>query len=319
MKNIYSNIIKFNSKNLIKIINILKKNGIIGLPTETVYGLGGNAYSNSAIKQIFKIKKRLKKNPLIIHYYNLNHAKKDVLLDKKFYKIYKKFSPGPITYIVKKKNNSKIKPLACGNLKTVGIRFPKNKIIRKLLKKLEFPLAMPSANKSSGVSPVKPLDVFEEFNNKIKVVDGGISKIGIESTVLNLVDKVCILRPGIITPKQIESVLKTKLKILTKQTILKSPGLLKKHYSPGIPMYMNKNKCPDKYAFITFGNKYPVTRNSFNLSKKSNLNEAAKNLYKFFRIVKKRGYKKIYVAKIPNTGVGIAINDRLKRASKKWN
>ena len=246
----------------------------------------------------------------------MNHAKKDVLLDRKFYKIYKKFSPGPITYIVKKKNNSKIKPLASGNLKTVGIRFPKNKIIRKLLKKLEFPLAMPSANKSSGVSPVKPLDVFEEFNNKIKVVDGGISKIGIESTVLNLVNKVCILRPGIITPKQIESVLKTKLKILTKQTILKSPGLLKKHYSPGIPMYMNKNKCPDKYAFITFGNKYPVTRNSFNLSRKSNLNEAAKNLYKFFRIVKKRGYKKIYVAKIPNTGVGIAINDRLKRASK---
>ena len=316
MKNIYSNIIKFNSRNLIKIINILKKNGIIGLPTETVYGLAGNAYSNSAVKKIFKIKKRLKKNPLIIHYYNLDQAKKDVLLDRKFYKIYKKFSPGPITYIVKKKNNSKIKPLASGNLKTVGIRFPKNKIIRKLLKKLEFPLAMPSANKSSGVSPVKPLDVFEEFNNKIKVVDGGISKIGIESTVLNLVDKVCILRPGIITPKQIESVLKTKLKIFTKQTILKSPGLLKKHYSPGIPMYMNKNKCPDKYAFITFGNKYPVTRNSFNLSRKSNLNEAAKNLYKFFRIVKKRGYKKIYVAKIPNTGVGIAINDRLKRASK---
>ena len=316
MKNIYSNIIKFNSKNLIKIINILKKNGIIGLPTETVYGLAGNAYSNSAIKKIFKIKKRLKKNPLIIHYYNLDQAKKDVLLDRKFYKIYKKFSPGPITYIVKKKNNSKIKPLASGNLKTVGIRFPKNKIIRKLLKKLEFPLAMPSANKSSGVSPVKPLDVFEEFNNKIKVVDGGISKIGIESTVLNLVDKVCILRPGIITPKQIENVLKTKIKVLKKQTILKSPGLLKKHYSPGIPMYINKNKCPDKYAFITFGKKYPVTRNSFNLSRKSNLNEAAKNLYKFFRIVKKRGYKKIYVAKIPSTGVGIAINDRLKRASK---
>ena len=316
MKNIYSNIIKFNSKNLIKIINILKKNVIIGLPTETVYGLAGNAYSNSAIKKIFKIKKRLKKNPLIIHYYNLSSAKKDVLLDKKFFKIYKKFSPGPITYIVKKKNNSKIKPLACANLKTVGIRFPRNKIIRKLLKKLEFPLAMPSANKSSGVSPVKPMDVSEEFNNKIKVIDGGISRIGIESTVLNLVGKVCILRPGIITPNQIKNVLKTKLKILTKQTIIKSPGSLKKHYSPGLPIYINKNKCPNKYAFITFGKKYPVTRNSFNLSKKSNLNEAAKNLYKYFRNIKKRGFKKIYVAKIPNTGIGIAINDRLKRASK---
>ena len=138
MKNIYSNIIKFNSKNIIKIIKIIKKNGIIGLPTETVYGLAGNAYSNIAIAKIFKIKKRLKKNPLIIHYYDLNHAQKDVILNQKFYKIYKKFSPGPITYIVKKKNTSRIKTAACANLKTVGIRFPKNKIIRNILKKLNF-------------------------------------------------------------------------------------------------------------------------------------------------------------------------------------
>ncbi len=316
MKNIYSNIIKFNSGNLIKVIKILKKNGIIGLPTETVYGLAGNAYSNTAIKKIFKVKKRLKKNPLIIHYYNLNDAKKDVFLDQKFYKIYKKFSPGPITYIVKRKNNSKIRPLACASLKTVGIRFPKNRVLRRLLQKLNFPLAMPSANKSSGVSPVKPSDVFDEFRNKIKVLDGGISKIGIESTVLNLVGTVCILRPGIITPKQIEKILKMKIQISSKQTTIKSPGSLKRHYSPGIPVYINKKNCPGKYAFITFGIKYPVTRNSFNLSKKSNLNEAAKNLYKFFRNIKKKGYKKIYVAKIPNKGIGIAINDRLKRASK---
>ena len=143
------------------------------------------------------------------------------------------------------------------------------------------------------------------------------SKIGIESTVLNLVDKVCILRPGIITPKQIENVLKIKLKILTKQKILKSPGSLKKHYSPGIPMYINKNKCPDKYAFITFGNKYPVTRNSFNLSKKSNLNEAARNLYSCLRKIKNIGYKSIAVEKIPNRGLGQSINDRLRRASNK--
>ena len=316
MRNIYSNIIKFNSKNLIKIIKILKNNGLIGLPTETVYGLAGNAYSNSAIKKIFRVKKRLKKNPLIIHYYNLNHAKKDVLLDQKFYKIYKKFSPGPITYIVKKKSNSKVKPSACANLKTVGIRFPKNKMIRKLLKKLNFPLAMPSANKSSSISPVKPLDVYEEFDNKIKVVDGGASKIGIESTVLNLVGSICVLRPGIITPKQIEKVLKMKIKVSSMQKTIRSPGSLKKHYSPGIPMYINKKKCPEKYAFITFGKKYPVTRNSFNLSRKSNLYEAAKNLYKLFRNRKKKGYKRIYLAKIPNKGAGIAINNRLKRASK---
>ena len=199
----------------------------------------------------------------------------------------------------------------------MGIRFPKNKIIRKLLKKLNFPLAMPSANKSSGVSPVKPSDVFEEFQNKIKVVDGGVSKFGIESTVLNLVGNIGVIRPGIITPKQIEKVLKIRIKVLSKLKTIKSPGSLKKHYSPGIPMYLNKKKCPQMHAFITFGKKYPVTRNSFNLSKKSNLNEAAKNLFKFFRNIKKKGYKKIYVARIPNKGIGIAVNDRLKRASQK--
>ena len=317
MKNFYSNIINSNPKNLNKIIKILKKNGIISLPTETVYGLAGNAYSNISIKKIFNIKKRLKKNPLIIHYYSLNDAKKDVILDKKFYAVYRKFSPGPLTYILKKKKNSRIKPIACANLKTVGVRFPNNKIIRKILKKLNFPLAMPSANKSSSVSPVKPSDVSEEFNNKILVVDGGISKIGIESTVLNLVGKISVLRPGKITPKQIENILKTKIKVSLKQTTIKSPGSLKKHYSPGIPIYLNKKKCPKKFAFITFGLKYPVTRNSFNLSRKSNLNEAAKNLYKFFRAIKNKGYKKIYVTKIPNKEIGYAINDRLKRAAKK--
>ncbi len=317
MKNIYSNIIDFNSKNLNKIINILKKNGIISLPTETVYGLAGNAYSNNSIKKIFNIKKRIKKNPLIIHYYNLSLAEKDVLLDQKFYKVYKKYSPGPLTYIVKKKKDSRIKPLACANLKTVGIRFPKNKIVRAVLKKLNFPLAMPSANKSSSISPVSPKDVSEEFDNKIKVINGGLTKIGIESTVLNLVDDISILRPGKITFQQIEKILKIKIKKFNKEKKIRSPGLLKKHYSPGIPIYLNKKKCPTKYAFITFGSKYPVTRNSFNLSKKSNLNEAAKNLYRFFRIIKNEGFKKIYVAKIPNKGIGYALNDRLKRASRK--
>ncbi len=103
MPNIYSNIINFNSNSTKKIIKILSKNGIIGLPTETVYGLAANAYSETAIKKVYSAKKRIKRNPLIIHYYDLNRAKKDVILDNKFYKLYKKFSPGPITYIVKKR------------------------------------------------------------------------------------------------------------------------------------------------------------------------------------------------------------------------
>ena len=316
MPNIYSNIINFNSNSAKKIIKILSKNGIIGLPTETVYGLAANAYSETAIKKVYSAKKRIKRNPLIIHYYDLNRAKKDVILDNKFYKLYKKFSPGPITYIVKKKKNSKIKSIASANLKTVGIRFPKNKIIRKILKKIRFPLAMPSANKSSSISPVSAEDVSDEFKNRIKVVDGGYSKIGIESTVLNLVGSTCILRPGKITTGDVENVLGQKIKISYNGKIIKSPGMLKKHYSPNIPILLNQKKCPKKFAFITFGSKYPVTRNSFNLSKKSNLNEAAKKLYMYFRIIKNKGYKKIYVTRIPKRGIGKAINDRLNRAAK---
>ena len=316
MPNIYSNIINFNSNSTKKIIKILSKNGIIGLPTETVYGLAANAYSETAIKKVYSAKKRIKRNPLIIHYYDLNRAKKDVILDNKFYKLYKKFSPGPITYIVKKKKNSKIKSIASANLKTVGIRFPKNKIIRKILKKIRFPLAMPSANKSSSISPVSAEDVSDEFKNRIKVVDGGYSKIGIESTVLNLVGSTCILRPGKITTGDVENVLGQKIKISYNGKIIKSPGMLKKHYSPNIPILLNQKKCPKKFAFITFGSKYPVTRNSFNLSKKSNLNEAAKKLYMYFRIIKNKGFKKIYVTRIPTRGIGKAINDRLNRAAK---
>ena len=175
---------------------------------------------------------------------------------------------------------------------------------------------MPSANKSSSISPVSAEDVSDEFKNKIKVVDGGYSKIGIESTVLNLVGSTCILRPGKITTDDVESVLGQKIKISYNKKIIKSPGMLKKHYSPNIPILLNQKKCPKKFAFITFGSKYPVTRNSFNLSKKSNLNEAAKKLYMYFRIIKNKGYKKIYVTRIPTRGIGKAINDRLSRAAK---
>ena len=317
MTNIYSNIIKVNNKNIARSIKYLKKNETVAVPTETVYGLAGNAYSDDAIRKIFKLKNRPTINPLIIHYYSVDDLAKDAELNKKFFILFKKFCPGPITFILKKKSSSRVSNIANAKLDTIAVRFPKNKDIRKILKKLNFPLAMPSANKSSSISPVCAKDVAEEFKNKLKIIlDGGKCKIGIESTVLNLVGNICILRPGIITSKQIENVLKIKIKTSSKQKTIRSPGSLKKHYSPGIPMYINKKYCPEKYAFITFGKKYPVTRNTFNLSKKSNLNEAAKNLYNLFRKIKKKGYKKIYVAKIPNKGIGTAINDRLKRASK---
>ena len=313
MKNIYKN----SFYNLNKAKKILEKNKNIAVPTETVYGLAGNAYSNKSVKRIYCLKKRPKKNPLIIHYYNLDLLKKDAKYDKNFLRLYKKFSPGPLTYILKKRKSSKVSKFANAKLKTIAVRFPNNKVIRSLLKKLSFPLAIPSANISTGVSPTEPLDVVDEFKNKVKfILNGGKSIIGLESTVINLSNKPRILRPGAISNIQIGKILKKKVSNIADSKLIVSPGMLKRHYSPGIPMKLNSKKADYKATFIVFGKKYKMKKNMFNLSKNSNLKEAAKNLYKVLRKVKKLKYKKINVVKIPNKNIGIAINDRLKKASK---
>jgi len=317
MKNSYSNIFAFNKKILSKTIKVLNKGGLASLPTETVYGLAANAYSKVAVKKIFKLKGRPKLNPLIIHYYDIRQIFNDVIINDNFIKLYKKLCPGPITFILKKSKNSKINSLANAKLKSVAIRFPKHKVVRSILKNINYPLAMPSANISSNVSPVSAKDVYEEFEKKIKIIiDGGKSAIGIESTVVDLTKNPKILRPGIISSSDIEKILKLKIKKKGNDLKIKSPGMLKKHYSPGIPVLINQKKPDRNSAFIYLGNKYKNKYNKFCLSKSSNLNEAASNLYKTFRLIKKRGFKKIQIAKIPSRGTGIAINDRIKRAAK---
>jgi L-threonylcarbamoyladenylate synthase len=316
MKNSYSNIFNFNKKILKKIIKVLNKGSLASLPTETVYGLAGNAYSKIAVTKIFKLKKRPKFNPLIIHYYNIEQISDDVIVNNNFKKLYKKLCPGPITFILNKNKNSKIDSLASAKLKTLAIRFPKNKIVRSILKNINYPLAMPSANISSNISPVCAQDVFEEFKKKINIIiDGGQSQIGIESTVIDLTNKPRILRPGIISVSRIEKILKLKVKKKINNLKVKSPGMLKKHYSPGIPVLINQKKSDKKSAFIYIGNKHKKNKKFFSLSKNSNLNEAASNLYKTFRLIKKQGFKKIQITKIPFRGLGIAINDRIKRAA----
>ena len=315
MKNIYSNIYSFSKKILKKTIISLNEGNVCGLPTETVYGLAGNAYSDKAVKKIFRLKKRPKKNPLIIHYLNINNINQDVILNESFFKLYEKFCPGPITFVLKKNKKSKIVSSATANLNTVAVRFPNHKIIKLILKSTNFPLAMPSANVSSKLSPTSALDVYENFGKKLKIIiNGGTSKIGIESTVVDLTGKPKILRPGIISSEDIKKILRTRLS--KRKSRIKSPGMLKKHYSPGIPVIIGKKPKKNDHAYIVLGQRYKNIKNYFNLSKKGNLKEAAANLYKTMRKIKKKGFKKIFVAKIPNLGAGLAINDRLTRASK---
>ena len=289
MKNIYLNIYKPNSSSLRKAKKSLENNNVIGLPTETVYGLAGNAYSDKSVKKIFYLKKRPAFNPLIIHFENLNDLKNDVITNGSFIKLYKILCPGPITFILKKNPNSKISKFATANGGTIAIRFPKHPVARKLLKILKVPLAAPSANISSKLSSTSASDVVDEFGGKVKfILDGGRCKIGLESTIIDLTGEPTLLRQGSITAERIEKILKKKINFNNKLKKIISPGQFKSHYSPGIPVYMNKKTKNTDEAFIAFGKKFKNAKNTFNLSLNSNLNEAANNLYKTMRKIKKK-------------------------------
>ena len=296
----------------------LNRNECIGIPTETVYGLAANAYSDLATSKIFKLKKRPKNNPLIVHYYSLEKLKKDCKINQNFIKLYKKFCPGPITFILKLKSKNKISKNVTNKKKTLAVRFPNHSLTRKLLKELDFPLAAPSANISTKVSAVSKKDVKEEFGNKIKfILDGGSSKIGLESTIVNLDPKPAILRLGAIEVSKINKVLKNKVNYKSKNNKKIVPGQGKLHYSPGIKIRRNVKNPKKHEAFLLIKKRKISDKNFFYLTKNNNLNEAGKNLYKTLRMIKKLKYNSISVEKIPNKGIGQTINDRLIRASKK--
>ena len=308
---------KSNQSNIKKAKKYLDKDYCIAVPTETVYGLAANAYSNSAVKKVFNLKKRPKNNPLIVHYLGINSLKKDCLLNANFIKLYKKFSPGPITYILRLKKDSKISKYVTNNKKNLAVRFPKHKLFKDLLKQLDYPLAAPSANISTKVSAVQSNDVREEFGSKIKyILNGGRCAIGIESTIINLTGRPTILRLGGLDISKIQKILKCKMNVVINPKNKTAPGQSRLHYSPGIPLKMNIIKPKNNEAFILIKKRKDKSSNYFYLSTNNNLNVAAKNLYSCLRKIKNKGYKSIAVEKISNSGLGKAINDRLNRASR---
>ena len=308
---------KSSQSNIKKAKKFLDKNYCVAVPTETVYGLAGNAYSNVSVKKIFYLKKRPINNPLIVHYYDINKLKEDCHINDDFIKLYDKFSPGPITYVLKLKKNSKISKFVNNRQNSLAVRFPKHNLLRMLLKKLNYPLAAPSANISTRLSSVQASDVVDEFGSKIKyVLDGGKCQIGLESTIINLLDKPLILRLGGLDISKIEKVLKKKILIKNNSKKKIAPGQFRLHYSPGVPLRINVKKPKKEEAFILIKKRKVSYKNYFYLSDKNNLKHAAKNLYSLLRKISKRGFKMIAVEKIPNKGIGKTINDRIKRASK---
>ena len=269
---------KINLANIKKARNLLNKRECVAIPTETVYGIAGNAYSDTACKKIFRLKKRPMNNPLIIHYYDLKKLKDDCDLNVDFLKLYKRFCPGPITFILNQKKKSKISKIATNKKNTLAVRFPKHPVARILLKHLKFPIAAPSANISSRVSAVTSSDVKDDFGKKIKyILEGGRSSVGVESTIIDLRKKPKILRLGGLEVETLQKILKKKILINTNPSKISAPGQLRIHYSPGIPIRLNVKKIKKDEAFLLIKKNKINKTNYYFLSKKGDLKEAAKN------------------------------------------
>jgi len=302
---------------------ILKNGGIVAIPTETVYGLAGNAYDPKALAKIFEAKKRPHFDPLIVHISAIEELS-DVALEipEVAKKLAKAYWPGPMTLVLPKKDC--IPDLATSGLPTVAVRFPNHPIAQKIIRLAKVPLAAPSANLFQHVSPTTAQHVAEQLGNVIDgIVDGGSCGVGVESTIISFPEgKPVILRPGGITPEMVEAVAGSvtihESKSNPKGPML-APGMIDRHYRPQVPLFYGAvpkgASIPPETVRIAFGNQNSVIPPTVNLSESGDLKEATANLYAFMRQMDKPGIKLILVDPIPNTGLGVACNDRLKRAA----
>lgn len=340
-------IIKINSQKpekriLAKAADIIKKGGLVAFPTETVYGLGANALNRKAVRKIFEAKGRPSDNPIIVH---IADSKTLFELAQKIPKIaevlVKKFWPGPLTLVLFKK---KIVPKeVTAGAKTVAIRLPKNKIALELIRASGTAIAAPSANLAGRSSPTTAQHVFEDLGEKIDLIlDGGLTKIGVESTVIDLtVSPAQVLRPGGVSVEELRKVFKEitlhpfLLGKKLKKGIMKSPGMKYRHYAPKAPLILIEGKDKEKKAkaqqLISFYQKqnkkvgvmafsetkklYPKADVVLTAGPRKNLEAVAKNLFKILREFDKQKVDIILAESVPENGIGLAIMHRLRKAA----
>lgn len=314
------------SKDISKAIELLNNDELVAIPTETVYGLAGNIFSENAVKSIFKTKKRPSFNPLIVHIASKNRLSNIVsYIPIKAQLLADAFWPGPITLVLPKKEI--IPDLITSGKPTVAVRVPNHPITLQLLNQLEFPLAAPSANPFSNISPTKPEHVENYFKHDIKMVlDGGPCKRGIESTIIGFEkDEPIIYRLGSTPIEEIERVI-GKISIKNKEEISpKAPGMLERHYAPKTKTILTddltksiKFHLDKRIGLLIFNDILNDDNIQFKvvLSEASNLYEAASKLYDALHQLDEQELDIIIAEKLPNYGLGKSINDRLSRATK---
>lgn len=313
-----SNIYKANNGNIQKAAEIIKNGGLVAFPTETVYGLGANVYNAKAVASIFEAKGRPAFNPLISHIADINFLEEYVEVDSRAISLAKHFWPGPFTMVLKRKEHNTAIDLACAGLPTATVRMPNNQIALELIKQSGVPIVAPSANRSQTISPTTAEHVFESLGTRVDMIlDGGKCDVGVESTIVDVTGKdVVLLRAGGVALEDIEEFLNEKVIISHGEPDKpSSPGQLLKHYAPNHRFQININEPEDGVFYIGFGQS---ERADINLSPNGDLNEAAANLFAHMRLADElAGEKGIAMAPIPETGLGLAINDRIRRASYK--
>lgn len=314
------------SNDINKAVEFLNNENIIAIPTETVYGLAGNIYSDKAIRKIFEVKQRPLINPLIIHLYSIDQLDEVVSeFPPKAKLLAESFWPGSLTLVLKKK--STIPDLITAGNETVAVRIPNHSVTLKLLKKLAYPLAAPSANPYNRISPTNALHVENYFKNAIKMVlEGGECKNGLESTIVGFEkNEPVIYRLGAISLEEIEKII-GKIEIRNKkEKSLRTPGMSKKHYSPTTTTYLTNDVTKMATDFkdrtiglLTFSE--TITASNIKhleiLSQKADLKEAAANLYNSLHKLDKLNLDLIIAQRFPDFGLGKSINDRLERAAR---
>jgi L-threonylcarbamoyladenylate synthase len=296
---------------IMKAVAALKAGGLVILPTETVYGLAADAGDARAVAAVYEAKGRPSFNPLIAHVADVTVARRIARFDGRAERLAAAFWPGPLTLVLPISDEAAVCDLARAGLDTVAVRAPAHPLAHALLDAFGGPLVAPSANRSGRPSPTTFADALEETGaTAAAALDGGPCRIGLESTVVSLLDEARLLRPGAVTRAEIEALVGPLSE--ADADARRSPGRLARHYAPNLPLRLNAEEPHADEVWLGFG---PRTSASLNLSPDGDLAEAAANLFAYLRAADRTGASGIAVAPIPDFGLGEAINDRLRRAA----
>lgn len=308
-------IVEADREAIAKAARIIRAGGLVAFPTETVYGLGADASQGRAVARIFEAKGRPRFNPLIVHVLGLEAAQRLAIFSDKACALASAFWPGPLSLVLPLSVTPRfpISELVTAGHDTVAIRVPAHPVARALLAEAAVPIAAPSANKSGRVSPTRAWHVEADFGGEdVSILDGGAAAAGLESTIVTLSPEPTLLRPGAIAREDIEAVLGSRLADFRTGKV-QSPGQLSSHYAPRAAVRLNAGAALPGEALLAFGPLAP--ENALNLSPTGDLREAAANLFAYLRELDAKAPLGIAVMPVPATGLGEAINDRLRRAA----